>query len=423
MRSATEGVESRRILLLSQWYPPEHAPIGFMFRELAADLAAAGWKVTVLTGFPNHPGGAVFGGYRKRWFQEEMVDGIRVWRVYLYTSRNRSRFRRMLTFLSFTLSSSLAILLRERPHVVFSVLQPLSVGLTLPVIRWWRPFGLVFNVQDLHPDAPIELGLIRNRWLIRMLRGVERFAYRHSDRIAVICDGFRSHCIARGAAADKVATIGNWVDLEAIRPGESGLAFRAELGLRPDDFVVLYAGTIGHVSGARIAIDVAKRLRDHPSIKLAMVGDGPLLGELKERARAAGLTNLVFAPFQPRERLNEVQAMADLSIVSLLPGKGKLSVPSKVLGYMAAARCVVCSADADSETARLVRTACCGIVTAPGDPDAMAEAILAMQADARLRETMATNGRAYLEAHLSRPIVTEHYRFLFEELARERCSA
>lgn len=423
MREPSPKVASRSILLVSQWFPPEHAPIGFMLKELAEDLVAAGWEVTVLTGFPNHPTGVVFDGYRKRWFQEEWIEGIRVWRVNLYTSPNRTPLRRVLTFVSFTLSSSLAILFRARPQVVFSILQPLSVGVTMPLIKWCKRFRLVFNVQDLHPDAPIELGLIRSPLLIRILRGVERFAYSHADHLAVICDGFRRHCISAGAAPEKVTTIGNWVDLEVIRPGVSGMEFRAALGLEPDDFVLLYAGTIGHVSGAHLIIEVAERLRDHPRIKLAIVGEGQLVTPLKESARAAALANVVFAPFQPRERLNEVQAMADLSLVTLLPGKGRLSVPSKVLGYMAAARAVVCSADADSETARLVRDSGCGVVTPPGDAKAMADAIVALWSDIERRKTMAANGRAYLEANLSRPAITERYRSLFEELARKACSA
>lgn len=393
-----------------------------MLKELAADLAAAGWEVTVLTGFPNHPGGIVFRGYRKRWFEEEWVDGIRVWRVYLYTSANRSSFRRMLTFASFTVTSSLAILFRARSQVVFAVLQPLSVGLTMPLLKWSKRFRLIFNVQDLHPDAPIELGLIRNPLLIRALRHVEHFAYRNADRLAVICEGFRSHCIAAGAAASKVTTISNWVDLEAIRPGASDAEFRAELGLEQKDFVVLYAGTIGRVSGAHLIVEVADILREHPDIKIVLVGEGPLVADLKGRARAAALTNIVFAPFQPRERLSEVQAMADVSTVTLLPGKGKLSVPSKVLGYMAAARCVICSADADTETARLVRDARCGIVTAPGSASEMAEGIVALRHDASRREAMAANGRAYLEGYLSRPAITRKYRALFEELVSETCS-
>lgn len=417
------GAAPKRIVLISQWFPPEHAPIGFMIKELAADLVRAGWDVTVVTGFPNHPSGIVFAGYRKQWLREEFVEGIRIRRVYLYTSPVRSPHRRILTFLSFTMSSWLCILLHARPDVVFSVLQPLSVGLTLPLLGSVKRFRLVFNVQDLHPDAPIELGLVRNRLLIWMLRRVERFAYRRADRLAVICEGFRRHCVAAGAPAERVRVIENWVDTEAIRPGSRIVPLRAEIGLGDEDFAVLYAGTIGLVSGAELVIETASLLREYPRIKMALVGEGPLVDRLVGAARKANLDNVVFAPFQPRDRVNEVQAMADLSIVTLLPGKGKLSVPSKVLGYMAAGRCVVCSADADSETARLVDVSGCGLVVEPGNAQAMADAILALQSNAARRTTMADNGRRYLERHLSRTAITRKYMAMLDEMTAERCSA
>lgn len=405
----------RQIILISQWFPPEQAPIGFMIRELANDLAGAGWDVTVVTGFPNHPTGIVFGGYRKRWLLEEYVEGVRVWRVNLYTSRRRTPLRRVLTFLSFTLSSCLTIALRARPDVVFAVLQPLSVGVTLPMLKWLKGFRLVLNVQDLHPDVPIQLGLVRNPLLIRVLRAVERFAYRHADRLAVICDGFRRHCIERGARKEAVRVIPNWVDLDEIHPGASRTAFRASLGLGEDHFVVLYAGTIGYVSGAEVMVEVARVLGKDSRIRVVFVGEGPLTSVLERAVKNANLENVIFVPFQPRDRLNDVQAAADISVVTLLPGKGKLSVPSKVLGYMAAARCVACAVDADSETAHLVSEARCGVVTAPGDPDALAGAILALKADGSRRDEMARNGRAYLERHLSRHTVTRQYISLFDD--------
>lgn len=406
----------RKIILVSQWFPPEQAPIGFMIRELASDLAGSGWDVTVVTGFPNHPTGTVFGGYRKRWLLEEHVDGVRIWRVNLYTSPRRTPLRRVLTFLSFTFSSWLTIVLRARPDVVFAVLQPLSVGITMPMLKWLKRSRLVLNIQDLHPEVPIQLGLVRNRSLIRLLRAVERFAYRHADRLAVICDGFRRHCVERGARREAVAVIPNWVDLDEIRPDASRLAFRASIGLGDDDFVILYAGTIGHISGVEVMVEVARILGKDPRIRVVFVGEGPLTNVLERSVQIANLNNVVFVPFQPRDRLSDVQAIADVSVVTLLPGKGKLSVPSKVLGYMAAARCVACSVDADSETARLVLEARCGVVTAPGDPAALSDAILALKADSRRRNEMARNGRSYLERHLSRHAITRQYLRLFEDL-------
>lgn len=408
-----------KLVLVSQWYPPEHAPIGFMVRELAQSLAERGHDVTVITGFPNHPRGEIFGGYKKRWRLDESDDGVKVWRVWLFTKRNPGRLARIIGFLSFTLTSALALLMHRQTDLIFGVFQPLSVGVTLPFLAKLKGARLVLNVQDLHPDVPIELGLIRNPLLISVLREVERSSYCAVDGLAVISEAFKEHCVAKGARVSNVAVIPNWIDSEEIRPGERLNSFRSEMGISSDDVVVLYAGTIGMVSGAEVVLSAAARLEKVQSgIRFVFVGEGPALPGLKAGAAALALGNVHFAPFQPRERLAEVQAMADISLVTLKRGKGRTSVPSKVLGYMAAARPVVASVDGDSETARLVSGAGCGVVVEPDDDNALANAIQRLAASAQDRYRMGMSGRDFLEVNYRKETVTQRYADFFERIMR-----
>src|SRR4030095_15976431 len=122
------------------------------------------------------------------------------------------------------------------------------------------------------PDAQIRLGMIRNRLLIAVLRWIERYAYRHCDALSVICDAFARHAIARGADAQRVAVVPNWIDTERLLPDPQGArSFRAELALREEHFVALWAGTLGHVSGAGIVVEAAQRLREHAAIRFVIV--------------------------------------------------------------------------------------------------------------------------------------------------------
>lgn len=408
----------RSVHIVTQWFPPEHTPIGHMLLELAESLASQGWDVTVITGYPNHPGGVVYDGYKKRLFEEQWMGGIRVWRVYLHTSARRSIFSRLLTFISFTLSSSLCLLLRGKPDIIFAVLQPLSLGVTLPLIARLKGARLVFNVQDLHPDAQINLGMIKNRLLIGLLRSVEKYSYRHADGLSVICDGFRAHCIEKGARAENIAVIRNWIDLDEIQPGPRMNAFRSELGLTGDDTVILFAGTIGLASGAEVMLDVAERLRDHGHIRIVFVGEGASLPAIREEACTRGLDNLVFSPFQPRERLGEVQATADISLVTIRPGSEQMSVPSKVLGYMAAARPVLAAAPENSETARFITESGAGTVVPPGNPEAITSAILDLQGRPDERQALGSRGRRYLEENLSREHTGRRYNDFFAGLLK-----
>lgn len=397
------------VSIVTEWFPPEHAPIGHMMKELAEELASRGHRVTVVTGFPNHPAGVVFPGYRKRWLQEETIGRARVLRTWLFTSPSRAALSRACTFLSFTVTSCWALLRHARADVIFAVFQPLTLGLTLPVVAKLTGARLVLNVQDLHPDALVSMGVLENRGVIGLLRCVEAYGYRRADALAVICDGFRDHVVGRGADPRRVAVIGNWIDTDLVRPGDRDNEMRAALGASKDAFLVLYAGTIGHASGAEVVVGAADLLRADPDVRIAFVGEGPLVPILESRAAAAGLDNVVFLPFQPRDRVALVQASCDVAVVSLRPGQGHLSVPSKILGYMAAGRPVIASVDIDSESARLVENAACGVVVPAGDAEALARAVRALRDEPDRRRQLGNNGREYVLRHHSKQAVMRHY--------------
>ena len=406
------------VTIVTQWFPPEHAPIGYMLKELAEELASQAHNVTVVTGFPNHPGGTIFPGYRKRWRHTERLGAVSVVRTWLFTSKSRTLFARMLNFATFSATSCWTLLRQPRPDLIFAVFQPLSLALTLPIVAWLQHSRLVLNVQDLHPDALVSTGILRNRALIAVLKRLEAVGYRRADALVVICNGFREHVVRRGARGDQVAVIENWIDTETLTPGDRLNAVRDELGASSDDFIVLYAGTIGHASGADIMIDAARLLEDDCMVRIAFVGDGPLLPTLKSRSEAAALRNIVFLPFQPRDRLSLVQACSDVAVVSLRPGHGHLSVPSKVLGYMAAGRAVIASVDENSETARLVERAGCGVVVPAGDAQATAGAVRMLRRDSAQRAELARRGRDYAVRHYSKETVTRKYAAFLSTIVR-----
>lgn len=387
-----------------------------MVKELAESLSAAGHDVTIITGFPNHPSGVVFGGYVKKWLLRERNEGVNIERVWLATSGNRSKLMRILSFLTFTMTSSLALLRQRKPDLIFAVFQPLSMGVTLPFLAKIKKARLVLNVQDLHPDVPIELGMIRNPFLIKILRSIERWGYAQANGLAVICDSFKTHCIARGAKPAQVAVIPNWIDLDEVKPAEKDNPFRRSLGLSSDHFVVLYAGTVGWVSGAEVMLEVAKSLQDLENVRIVFVGEGPVLPQLKQDAETQGIGNIIFAPFQPRNILSQVQGMADVSVVSLKKGKGRASVPSKVLGYMAAARPVLASVEPNSETARTVMQSGCGLVVDPEDPIQLADAIRRLHADPQSGVRLGKSGREFLEKNFSRTSVIDRYSTFFKSI-------
>lgn len=401
-----------KLLFICQWFPPEHTPIGYMLKELAEDLTAHGHQVTIITGYPNHPSGVVYEGYVKRFRSIERQHGLTIIRCYLYTSPKKSIARRLLNFLSFAGTSFLTALTLERQDLLFMVSPPLTNGLMAWLLYRLRGLRYIFNVQDIYPDAAIEHGILSNRLLIAVLQRLERLIYRNAAMNVVISEGFRSNLRAKKVSDKAIAVIGNWIDTNEIVPLQRDNPFAMRHGLT-EKFVVLYAGTIGLISGAGIMLEVARKLRHYPDILFLFVGEGVVAGELAATVAHEKLEQVKMLPFQPRALLPEVLSSADLTVVTLLKEKARTSVPSKVIGYMAAARPVVASVDRDSDTWRLVEEAGAGMCTEAEDADALATAILSFYNNRDMVYRCGANARHYLLQHHSRSSITARYEALF----------
>jgi colanic acid biosynthesis glycosyl transferase WcaI len=280
---------------------------------------------------------------------------------------------------------------------------------------------LISVIYDIYPDILIEMGKLQNSIFIRAARKLEHLIYRASDHIVVLSNGFRRTLIQeKGLDPGKVAVIPVWLSGRDISPGPLDNTWRREMGIGPEKFVVLYAGTIGLVSGAEVVIEAAKLLKHYPDILFLLVGAGHAKDRMEAEARDRGLHNLRFLPFQPRERLSAVQATADVSLVTLAPGRGKTSVPSKVLGYMAAARPVIAAVDEDCDTAGLIKKAACGLVALPGNGQELSEAVLYYYQHPEARESAGVNGRRYFLKHFEKEVVLKQYVNLVDALTDRR---
>jgi colanic acid biosynthesis glycosyl transferase WcaI len=388
------------ILITTQVFPPEIHPTARIVWELARSLSDAGHDVTVAAGFPHHPHGAMFGGYRKRWLLKETVDGVRVVRGWHVTSTSGAIPVRGFVYATQALGTALAALAAGRQEVVLNFGPPLAGPAASALLARWSGARYIPVIYDLYPDIAVETGAVRNGPVIRAAEAIERWVYRRSDRIVVLSEGFRRILVeSKGVPKDKVRVIPVWLDPDEIRRTPDPLAWRREHGVPEDAFVVLYAGTMGIVSGAEVLVDVAHRFAEDPGVVFLFVGEGRAKERIRELGK--GLPNVRFLGFQPREALSGMLSSADVGIMTLLPGRGRTSVPSKILGYMAVGVPVVASCDTDSDSARLIRDAECGAVVPPSDPLAISNALRYLLLNPPSRHMAGRNGRAYLEKFLS----------------------
>jgi glycosyltransferase involved in cell wall biosynthesis len=398
-----------RTLIVTHYFPPETGAPQARLSALAETWAADGDRVTVLTGMPNHPTGLVPPAYRgaiRRWEQQ---DGYRVIRTWLYATPNQGMARKTAGHLSFMISS---VLLGGRgcgpaDTVVVSSPTFFSIGAAWVLARMKRA-RLVVEIRDLWPAIFVELGVLTNHRLIRLLERLELAAYAAADRVVVVSDGFRANLIDRGVPGDKVHTIRNGVTLDRFDPGATAdPRLRDRLGARAGDCLVLYLGTHGISHGLPGVADAAARLAAEP-VHFAFVGEGADKPRLCRRVAELGLDNVTLLAGVPHEEVPALLAAADICLVPLrdVPLFATF-IPSKMFEYLAAGKAVVGAVA--GEAAQILREAG-AVVVPPEDSAALAAAIRALAGDPQRRQAMGRRGRAHVERCFDRVALARKYR-------------
>jgi colanic acid biosynthesis glycosyl transferase WcaI len=382
---------------------------------LAQQLAARGHHVTVLAGTPHYQLPCVPPGYRWRPFRREVYKGVKVIRCWAFPKSN-GKMAKLLNYASFTVTSIVAGLFTERPEAVIAVSPPFWLGLNALLIRAFRGGAVIYNAQDLFPDAYLASQEVDAGWLMRAMDSLMNGIYRASDGITVVSGSFAEAIAARGIDQGKVAVIPNFVDTTAVTTLPRANSFRRTRELN-NKFVVMYAGNIGFTHGAELLVDAAAKLAAIPDLLFLVIGGGSKQGDLARLARERRLANLEFLPTQPRELLPEMLAAADVFVLTSKPGVGSTSFPSRIYNCLLAARPVVASFDENSDLAHLLLSAGAGAVTAPGKVDDFCEALTTLYYDASLRERLGRNGAEFMARHYSPQVVVDQYETLLKGLA------
>jgi colanic acid biosynthesis glycosyl transferase WcaI len=410
------GALDVKIVVLCPHFEPDTAPTGTVMTRIVAELARLGHELHVVTALPWYRTHRIEPGWDGRWIRAETTPWGSVTRVHPFPGTDkRNLVRRAVGFVGFSALSSVAALRaggRGRPDVVLAMSPPLTLGPTGWLVGVARRAPLVFNIQDVFPDAAVRTGAISNRHVIRAAAWLERWSYRRAAAVTVLSDDLAANVRAKVAPRrrDAVHVIPNFVDTDLIRPGERATVYRTELGIG-DEPVVLYAGNVGFSQSLDLLIEAARRC---PDVTFVVNGDGAARSDV-ERA-AEGLANVRFAGYQPAGRLTEVLATGDVHVVPLRTGLGDVSVPSKTYSSLAAGRPVVASIDPDTEIPRLLALAGAGTAVPPDDADAFVAALRGLLDDAPRRAAAGASGRRWVVEHASPAAVGAAYDRLLRSL-------
>jgi colanic acid biosynthesis glycosyl transferase WcaI len=392
-----------KIVFLNRYFYPDHSATSQMLSDLAFHLATQGQFVHVITSRQRYDdSGAALPSF-------ELVRGVAVHRV--WTSRfGRDRLPgRALDYLTFYLFAAARLVgLLRKGDVVVAKTDPPLISVPTALVGRLRRARLVNWLQDLFPETAERLGLRFAAGPVgACLRWCRNLSLRAAQANVVV--GERMRAVVEGFAPGSTNAIHNWADGSAIRPIAQGAnPLRAQWGL-DGKFVVGYSGNMGRAHEFGTIIDAAERLRGEPGIVFLFIGDGSERETLEREARARGLTNVLFQPYQLRTALTESLSVADVHLVSLRPELEGLIVPSKFYGIAAAGRSTIFVGAHDGEIARLIAAHGCGLTVPTGASKTLAEAVRSLRDDPERLAGMGNAARHLFETRFDQRMAMKRW--------------
>jgi glycosyltransferase involved in cell wall biosynthesis len=416
-----------KILYVSQYFPPEMGAPAARAAELSRHWANSGHDVSVLTGFPNHPTGAIPHEYRskaRRLFAREHVNGVNVVRTWLLPFPNRKAYERMLNHSSFCVSAATTGLFVPRPDVVIGTSPQLLVGLSGLCIARAKRVPFVFEVRDLWPESLAAVGMgNENSVLHRLLAKVAGFLYRNSDHIVVVTQAFEKYLVERwNVPRKKISVVENGVETNLFAPSNESDSLKLQLNAE-GKFIVCYIGTMGMAHGLETMVEAADRLRQSaPDVLFLLVGEGADKERIVALAKTRGLDNLQFVDQQPREKIPAYISASDACLVLLRKTDlFKTVIPTKMLEFMSCARPVILGVDGQAR--EIMDRAQAGIFIEPGNVGALMEAVERLRANPQLRADLGSNGRRHIVDYFSREQTAATYVTVLDQILGRRSTA
>lgn len=408
-----------KVLYFHQHFSTPKGAAGIRSYEMARRLVAHGHQVTMVCG--SYGGGNTgLTGPFTRGRRTGIVEGIEIIEFDLSYSNADGFIKRGITFAKFALRS-IGLAFTQRYDVLFATTTPLTAGIPGILARWLRRKPFVFEVRDLWPELPREMGVITNPLVLWAMGVLEWLSYRSAHRLIGLSPGIVEGIAKLGVARERIAMIPNGCDLEIFSPtqeGDSPQPWRPE-GVTDTDLMAVFTGTHGMANGLDAVLDAAAVLkqRGRSDIKLVLVGQGRLKPELQARVQREDLDNVVFHDPVDKARLAGLMVSADLGmqVLANVPAFYYGTSPNKFFDYIAAGLPVL--NNYPGWLAEMIEQQRCGFAVPPDDASAFADALEQAAADRTALEEMGRNAHALAAERFDRHRLADEFVAWLEQVA------
>lgn len=403
----------KKILIITDSYPPEIRSASHLMHELACELQARGHKVRVATTWPRYN---LSENSRKNYAEISNESGVAVLRIKTLAHHGVNYIYRGIAevLMPWLFFRKLKQHDWQRPDLVIVYSPPLSLGIVGAQLK--KKFGsrVIINLQDIFPQNAIDLGVLKNKWLIKILKTIEKKIYEMADVVTVHsagnCDLLKK---SHPELTQKFAILHNWVDLSAFDPSTSSGKLKQDYGLA-NKVVVVFAGVMGPAQGLDFVLEVARELKTHPELQFLLVGDGVQKQKLQDYAKTHHLDNVIFKPFISKNEYAQLLRACDIGLVSLSTMNKTPVVPGKLQGYMAAAVPILGILNKESDGHQLIVDSGCGYTVAAGELSLAVDMFKEALADISAFKQRGARGFAYAQQHFSHEACVTQLENLFK---------
>lgn len=402
-------MERIKLILLTQYYPPEIGAAQNRLHELAVYLKEQGVEVTVLTAMPNYPESETHAGYKGKWHVKEEIDGITIHRAWIYASKSRSVMARLLNFFSFVFSSAIIGLFKlRRSDYIICETPPLFLGISALILRKAKGAKLITNVADLWLQTAEKTGVIKNKLLLGISKRLENWLYRSSVLITCQTEGI-VQSVKEKFSEKNVIWMPNGVDMTLFNIDVKS-NWRAEHGFADDDFLMIYAGNLSHICSWDMVIEAAEiTAKREKRIKWIIIGWGQMKDHLSKKNKNSGHNNLYLLDPVPKQAMPLIWKAAN---VLFLPMKdievNKVIVNAKSFEALAMKVPLLLSADGESKKI-FIEEAKAGVWTTPENTNDLVEKVFYLYNNRPAMKQMGENGYSYVKQHFDRQMIMKGF--------------
>jgi glycosyltransferase involved in cell wall biosynthesis len=396
------------VVLVTQYFPPEigggsQRSIGF-----AEELNNCGIKINVVTPFPSYLMSKDQVKVKYKLYEKNIENGITVFRTFVYASDRGNFLKRILYYLSFSVSSTIVVLLViPKVNYTITISPPLFTGLVGVFSKIFKSSKFIFDIGDLWPESAIQLGFLNNKTAIYLSRKLEQLIYNKSDLINVVTRKTQEKLKSILSENKKIVYIPNFVDTDKFLKSKKDKSLLDKLYLN-NKFIAGYAGNIGGAQGVKVIVDAAKLTFKNKNIVYLIIGDGVDKSKVRDEIERYNLTNVMLLPPMSRMEIVNYVQLFDCMIIPLVKNPlFEITIPSKLYESMSSEIPVLLGVD--GEARKILEQSNSGLFYEPENSDDLAQKVVFLYKNKLHLSAYGKNAREFAVKNFDRKTVIKMF--------------